>query len=209
MMTLRDLKPGNVLVSTSNADSDSDSRRRTYKVADFGLSRVVLGVSNEGEQGRGITGGLGTGLYMSPEMITKDAVQVVQVRKKVLNSVCMHTIVHFVSVTCVYLHGQLQAYPFACDIFSYGILAWQLLADERPYVSSDACLGLSLHQIKHRVVEGLRPEIEAKHGWPTAIVELLVSCWSAEPGHRPTFASVLASLNETGTAAEIAEMHAT
>ena len=51
-----------------------------------------------------ITGGVGTGIYMSPEAIAND-------------------------------DAMLRAHPFASDVFSFGVLAWQILAGERPYVN--------------------------------------------------------------------------
>ena len=38
--------------------------RRTYKICDFGVSRML---GDRNEQTRAITGGVGTGLYMAPE----------------------------------------------------------------------------------------------------------------------------------------------
>lgn len=70
----RDLKPSNVLVVSDRSDSDSDGRARdelraTTRVLDFGVARVLEGVSalstlhtNEGQI-------IGTVPYMSPEQI--------------------------------------------------------------------------------------------------------------------------------------------
>jgi serine/threonine protein kinase len=55
---------------------------------------------------------------------------------------------------------ELAAHPFACDVYSYAILAWCILSGERPYATNAACDGLSPHQVTHKVVhEGMRPEI--------------------------------------------------
>jgi serine/threonine protein kinase len=101
---------------------------KTYKICDFGMSRI-LGVSDGAwaKRERAITGGIGTALWMAPEVITTD-------------------------------RAQLNAHPFGGDVYAFGILAWEVLAGERPYVGlrHGRCRGIGAHQIKQLVVGGLR-----------------------------------------------------
>ena len=98
-------------------------------------------------------------------------------------------------------------HPFACDVYSFAILAWCVLSGERqPYVASAECAGLGAHVITRMVVhEGLRPELPAQHptreadaevSWPSKIRDLLERCWSALPTERPDFGSVLSELKD-------------
>ena len=103
-----------------------------------------------------------------------------------------------------YLRGQ----------YSYAILAWQILAGERPYSnlytnsSSDKSgqrRHLSLQQIKQMVVlQGLRPQLPAAvvapmlvavdRSWPEGMPELLQKCWCHAPGDRPGFSFLVLRL---------------
>ena len=87
--------------------------------------------------------------------------------------------------------AQLERNPFAADVFSYGVLAWQVLTDQRPYVEDSALTGMNMHQIEHKVLEGHRPEIPSAEGWSMPMVALLRSCWAHKVEDRPTFKSVI------------------
>jgi hypothetical protein len=90
--------------------------------------------------------------------------------------------------------AELQGNPFACDVFSFAVMAWHILAGDRPYVQSRSCEGMSLHQIQQRVVEGHRPEITQGSRFPDGMVGLLNRCWAPRPNDRPTFAAVVTSI---------------
>jgi hypothetical protein len=83
--------------------------------------------------------------------------------------------------------AEIEAHPFACDTFSYGILAWQIVFGDRPYVSNRKFRHTPVEKIKQHVVNGLRPEIPQGKGWPKAFVEMLAKSWHATPGERPNF----------------------
>lgn len=148
---------GNILISETEVEGVV---QRTYKVCDFGLSRWL---GDEGsERAMVITGGIGTSIFMAPEVITSNAV-------------------------------AMRDHPFACDVFSYSILAYQVLAGHRPYDCNAACVSKSPHQIKQLVVQGLRPSLPPR-SWPKGIFELLQMCWCEEAGDRPSFSDIVQQL---------------
>ena len=51
----------------------------------------------------------------------------------------------------------MSAHPFACDVFSYAILAWQVLSGSRPYQETKV---RSVHELLRGVVNGLRPKLQ-------------------------------------------------
>ena len=110
-----------------------------------------------------ITGGVGTSIYMAPEVIISDK-------------------------------AAMTDFPFACDIFSYGVLAYQVLAGHRPYDNHPTCVDKSIHQIKQLVVQGLRPVLPLDGSWPAGVAELVQRCWSEEPRDRPTFSDIMLAL---------------
>ena len=160
----RDLKPGNILISEVK-DKDGAILQQTYKVCDFGVSRWLGGEDGGGDRAMAMTGGIGTSLYMAPEIITNDK-------------------------------AKMGRTPYACDVHSYGILAWQILSGERPYVTDAACDGMSLHQIKQQVVQGLRPEIPHDGSWPEGMAGLLQRCWAGVASERPQFNSLVLDLEQ-------------
>ena len=152
------LHAGNVLVVGETL------AQRTFKVCDFGLSRMLDGEGGvQGERGRSITGGMGTSKWMAPEVIVSDGL-------------------------------QLDAHPYASDVYSFAVLAWQVLAGEQPY----AGFGGSLHQLKQEVMAGLRPEMPhnaEEWGWPEDALKMIESCWLREAGERPSFVEVSRKLS--------------
>jgi serine/threonine protein kinase len=78
------------------------------------------------------------------------------------------------------------------DVYSLGLVLWEMLAGERPWA------GLRSHEILYAVVlQGKRPPIpkptndrtsanpqDSAARFPPAIVRLLEGCWEAEPGRR-------------------------
>lgn len=56
-----------------------------------------------------------------------------------------------------------------------------------------AAFPAAVMQHAERVSLGWRPEIPAT--WPVSVKRLVMKCWAAEPGERPTFTSILAMID--------------
>jgi serine/threonine protein kinase len=81
------------------------------------------------------------------------------------------------------------AYDHRVDVFSYAVLAYELMSAGRAYEE----LYLTPEQIGRDVAErGLRPALPPH--WPSAIAALLKRCWAHEPSARPEMREVLAEL---------------
>lgn len=82
-----------------------------------------------------------------------------------------------------------QIYSEKVDVYSFGIMLWQMAADKVPFK------GLSRDDFMDRVIrKGERPEIGMF--WPSWLVSLLHICWSPSPSLRPSFAVVIQLLDQ-------------
>jgi serine/threonine protein kinase len=80
-----------------------------------------------------------------------------------------------------------QPYSLAADVYSYGIMAWEVAARKTPYKH------LNPISIPYLVVaKGERPDVtEVERGCPQEIVELMKDCWVNEARDRPSFSMIL------------------
>ena len=80
-----------------------------------------------------------------------------------------------------------RPYDHTAEVFSFGLIAWQLVAHEKPFG------GMAVEQFRSRVAEaGERPRC-AEH-FPATFRHLLERCWHAEPSRRPSFRSIVSEL---------------
>mgnify|MGYP006080292845 FL=1 len=91
------------------------------------------------------------------------------------------------------MYMYLRAWPVAdgasAEVYSFGIILWQLCSHGIPYA------GLGLEMWTRCVVEGvLRPPLA--RGWPAELCTLLEECWHVQPEMRPRMVSVHARLRE-------------
>lgn len=92
-----------------------------------------------------------------------------------------------------------EHYTAAVDVFSFGMLAWEVLMQKTAY--------RALRNVSQRRVAGLvhtqrlRPAVPRR--WPAAIATLVAACWDEEPSKRPPFDEVAARLERFQQDAEL------
>lgn len=81
-----------------------------------------------------------------------------------------------------------QRYAEPADVYSFGIIVWEMLTGECPYE------GMSAIQCALAVLNGdHRPEIPS---WcPPALSALIRACWEQNPERRPSFAQIIMALD--------------
>lgn len=95
--------------------------------------------------------------------------------------------------TCKYMapeNHRRQMYSHKIDVFSFAIIAWEVLTRRRAYEG----MYLLPDQIAELVAEGtLRPQIP--RAWPAEVVGLVTRAWDGDPATRPEFHEVVAELD--------------
>ena len=79
-------------------------------------------------------------------------------------------------------------YDGKVDVYSYGVVLWELMTGEMPYNNVD------IEKLPYLVVqEKLRPKIP--DSTPTNLKNLISACWAPDPKDRPTFDTIIKLLN--------------
>jgi hypothetical protein len=79
-----------------------------------------------------------------------------------------------------------EGYNFSFDVYSFGILLWEICTLEKPFQKYR-----TLEELEQKVVqEGERPSLRAKFFSSCALQDLLSSCWDPDHSQRPTFESI-------------------
>uniref|UniRef100_A0A7S1B466 Protein kinase domain-containing protein n=1 Tax=Corethron hystrix TaxID=216773 RepID=A0A7S1B466_9STRA len=85
--------------------------------------------------------------------------------------------------------AQFKFYNEKCDVYSFGILFWQICALKTPFQEYD----YSRHE--REVIYGCaRPAV--KSTWPKSCGKTMESCWDASIQKRPDFCIILKILQE-------------
>jgi len=85
-----------------------------------------------------------------------------------------------------------QPYNEMADIFSLGIIFWELLERQIPYDEYDFRFA---SQLEVEIVKGLRPTVR-KSFQDHSFGKLIKDCFLGNPANRPTASSVLRRLKE-------------
>jgi serine/threonine protein kinase len=85
--------------------------------------------------------------------------------------------------------GLDQGYSFPSDVYSFGILLWEICALDKPYGSVKSAEDF------HKAVfkKGARPKL-IKH-WPKHLSDIMSNCWSNSTNERPEIWEVKTSLS--------------
>ena len=74
-----------------------------------------------------------------------------------------------------------------CDVFSYGMVLYEIFAQKVPYddIPTDPLVGLA-------VIQGKRPPVPAT--LPSFLRPLLEACWRKDPNQRPQFEAIIVAI---------------
>jgi len=84
-----------------------------------------------------------------------------------------------------------EVYTERADVFSYGVVLWELVTREDPYQ------GMPTFQIVIAVGQHkMRPLIPATATVPSAFSQLMADCWNEDPNLRPPFSEIVSRLEK-------------
>ena len=86
------------------------------------------------------------------------------------------------------------AYTAAADVYSYGVVLWEVLTRAVPYTTNKFDDPPSAVVLERLIIGGLRPTIPAQSGW--AVGDLIERCWDRDAARRPTFFVIVETLQQ-------------
>jgi len=81
-------------------------------------------------------------------------------------------------------------YDHAVDVYSFGMVIFEVLAQELPFEGED------MSAVPQLALQGSRPDLDAiPPEVPTAVLEQMQRSWLKNPGDRPSFATMLSAIS--------------
>ena len=79
-------------------------------------------------------------------------------------------------------------YTEKADVFSFGIMLWELLVRQKPFDEFEISKSGFVSQLEDAIIDGLRPTIPID--CPARYKELIEDCWHGDPKARPNFEEI-------------------
>jgi serine/threonine protein kinase len=92
------------------------------------------------------------------------------------------------------------SYGFSADVFSFGVVMWEIAAQAMPWSSVNGSALTLLLDLLPMLLSGQRPPVDP--AWPEKYVQLMCASWATASSERPTFehlVSMLVSLDTGGS----------
>lgn len=84
-----------------------------------------------------------------------------------------------------------ERYTSAADVFSFGMVLWELWTGQLPY------RGLMPAQLMFEVaIKGTRPNLGPSSGVPPSVATVIRMCWQGEQTQRPSFLEIVRQLQK-------------
>jgi serine/threonine protein kinase len=99
-----------------------------------------------------------------------------------------------------------EQYTEKADVFSYGIIMWELVVRKKPFSEYDIANSEFTYQLEDAIVGGLRPSVPVD--CPSGYAELMQACWDGDPKRRPQFEEIIRRLRKINSALHSARSRA-
>ncbi len=133
------------------------------KVADFGVSKTIESRCTDSNQ----TTDVGTTKWMAPELFSEES--------------------HDAGPSVSWESDLSLKYPFKVDIYSFGMVCYEILTGCIPFVNCN-----NMRDLRKRIKDGLRPDIPER--CPEQLSTLIKKCYHPNPAERPSFRKICVEL---------------
>ncbi|CAM6048038.1 unnamed protein product [Sphagnum compactum] len=133
------------------------------KVADFGVSKTIESRCTDSNQ----TTDVGTTKWVAPELFSEES--------------------HDAGPSVSRESDLSLKYPFKVDIYSFGMVCYQILTGCIPFVNCN-----NMRDLRKRIKDGLRPDIPER--CPEQLSTLIKKCYHPNPAERPSFRKICVEL---------------